>query len=392
MQPLSSLAQPLDAMEITQLLTWRRALHAQPELALCEHDTQTFLRAALQEMGCQVEVVGGTGLKVVLGQGDGPALLLRADMDALPIQEHSGLPFASQRAGCMHACGHDAHMAVLLAVTRRLKAHEQALPLKIVLCFQPAEENGRGALALIQDGVLDQPKVGAALGLHVWTGLPTGTISAAPGGVMAAVGEFILTVRGRGGHGAMPHTAVDPVVAAAAVVQALQGIASRRTDPLDPVVVTVGSIHGGSAFNIIADEVVLHGTCRSFSPELAERLPGLIEVIASAAAASHGATIDCVYNRHTIVLHNDEAMSDLVAGAAAATPGVSHVDRTLRMMGGEDMAYYLERVPGCFFFVGCGPADGQPEPHHSPRFVIDEAALPLGVGVMLRAVAAYGAA
>ncbi len=389
MSTLSPLALPLDAYEITELLTWRRALHAQPELSLTEHDTHAFLRAALREMGCHAETVGGTGLKVVLGQGAGPALLLRADMDALPVQEQSALPFASQRPGCMHACGHDAHMAMLLAVAKRLKVNEELLPGRIVLCFQPAEENGRGALALIGDGVLDDPPVGGALGLHVWTGLPVGTISAAPDGVMAAVGEFIITVKGRGGHGAMPHTAMDPVVAAAAVVQALQTIASRRTDPLDPVVVTVGSIHGGSAFNVIADDVVLHGTCRSFSKELSERLPDLVADIAGAAAASHGASAETVYNQHTIVLRNDRTMADLVASAASSTPGVRHVDRTMRMMGGEDMAYYLERVPGCFFFVGCGNLDGSSEPHHSPRFVIDEAGLPMGANVMLRAVANY---
>lgn len=388
MPALPPFARPLETYEIAQLLTWRRALHAEPELSLAEHDTQAFVREELRDAGCAVDTVGGTGLKVVLGQGDGPALLLRADMDALPIHELSGLPFASRRPGCMHACGHDAHMAILLAVARRLAAHQAELPSRIVLVFQPAEENGRGAQALIEAGVLDDPPVNRALGLHVWTQLPVGTVSAVPEGVMAAVGEFVLTVRGRGGHGAMPHTSADPIVAAAAVIQALQTIASRRTDPLDPVVVTVGSIHGGSAFNVIADEVVLHGTCRSFSPELSERLPGLLQEIAAGAAAAHGATVTLDYRRHTIVLRNDPAMTELVARAAAHTPGVRHVDHSMRMMGGEDMAYFLERVPGCFFFVGCGNADGSSEPHHSPRFVIDEAALGIGVNVMLRAVAA----
>jgi amidohydrolase len=240
---------------------------------------------------------------------------------------------------------------------------------------------------MIEEGLLERPAVDHALGLHLWTGLPTGVVSAVSGPVMAAVDEFEIVVRGRGGHGALPHTAIDPVVAAAAVVQALQSVVSRRTDPLDPVVVTVGSIHGGTAFNVVADTVTLRGTVRSFSKSLGERLPGLLDEVARAAAMAHGATTELRYSRHTIALHNDPVMAQLVAQAAQATPGVTHVDRSMRMMAGEDMAYVLDRVPGCFFFVGCG-AEGA-EPHHSPRFRIDEAALPVGAQVMLRAVAGY---
>jgi amidohydrolase len=385
----SPLALPLSLGEVEQLTRWRRDLHAAPELSLHEHDTQDYVRKALLDIGFSpVESLGGTGLVVRLGRGDTPrCLLLRADMDALPVHELTGLPFASRTPGRMHACGHDGHMAILLAVARRMFAHAQEISGTVVFAFQPAEEIGRGALAMIEDGLLERPKVDHALGLHLWTGLPTGVVSAVPGPVMAAVDEFTVTVRGRGGHGALPHTAIDPIVAAAAVVQALQTIASRRTDPLDPVVVTVGSIHGGTAFNVVADEVVLRGTVRSFSKALAQRLPGLLDEVARAAAAAHGATAETSYSRHTIALHNDPTTTRRVAGIAASTSGVTAVDDQMRMMAGEDMAYILDRVPGCFFFVGCG-GEGA-EPHHSPRFRIDEAALPVGAQVMLGAVAAY---
>ncbi len=394
------LAAPLTQGETAQLLVWRRALHQEPELSMREVDTCAYLRQALIDLGfSRVQTLAGTGLVVTLGRGEtARTLLLRADMDALPIQEQSGLDFASQRPGCMHACGHDTHMAVLLAVTRRLQLHEDAIDGTVVICFQPGEENGRGAAAMIAAGLLDGSyaqmpdlphKVDHALGLHIWSPLVTGTISATPGPVMAAVDEFSITVRGKGGHGALPHTAIDAVVAAASVVQALQTVVSRRTDPLDPVVVTVGSIHGGSAFNVIAEEVVLTGTVRTFSQTLGEQMPGLLAETAKAAAAVHGATANVVYQRHTIAMRNDPVMAHLVAVAAQATPGVQHVDRGMRMMAGEDFAYIADSVPACFFFVGCGKADGSSEPHHSPRFVVDEDALPIAAAVMLQAVATY---
>lgn len=375
------LLRPWTDAETGRLRDWRRQLHAEPELSMCEHDTQARVRLALAELGLpHVRTLGGTGLAVDLGPADRPALLLRADMDALPITEASGLAFASRRPGRMHACGHDAHMACLLAVAARLAAVADTLPGRVRLCWQPGEESGQGARAMIAEGLLDG--VERALGLHVWSPLPVGTVSAAPGPVMAAVDEFRIVVRGQGGHGALPHTTVDAVVAAAQVVQALQTIAARRVDPFEPVVVTVGSIHGGSAFNVVAEEVVLVGTVRSFSRELGARLPELIAEVAQSAAAIAGARAETHYQRNTVALHNDAAMAAEVATAAAETPGVTAVDRSLRLMAGEDFAYIAERVPACFFFVGCG--DVGAEPHHSPRFVVDEAALPIAAEVMLR--------
>ncbi|MBM4344344.1 MAG: amidohydrolase [Deltaproteobacteria bacterium] len=390
------LSAPPTATEAEAIVAWRRALHAEPELSLCEVDTQRYVREALHAQGWQPVAVGGTGLAVVAGRGTAPALLLRADMDALPVQEQTGLPFASRRPGHMHACGHDAHMACLLGVAARLRSLEDQLPGRVVVAFQPGEENGRGAVAMIDDGLLDgrwcgDPtlRVAAALGMHVWSGLPVGHVSATAGPVMANVDDFKITVRGRGGHGALPHQAVDAVVAAAAVVQALQAMVSRGNDPMQPLVVTVGSIHGGSAFNVIAEQVELRGTCRSFGRDLADQLPNWLRATAVRAAGAYGAQADCEYTRYTIALHNDAAMADLVARSAAAAPGVDHVDRSLRMMAGEDFAYFAEQVPACFFFVGCGSPGRSSEPHHSPRFVVDEAALPIAVALMGRATAAW---
>ena len=393
---MSALFAPLSTAEIAELVHWRRHLHQEPELSLQEHDTQAWLLQTLAALGAtDVRKVGGTGLALHFGRGETDrALLLRADMDALPVDEQTGLAFASRRPGHMHACGHDGHMACLLAVTKRLIAHGEAIAGPVIVAFQPGEEGGRGAVKMIEDGLLDGrwldgrgPKVQAAYGLHLWSPLPVGVISCAAGPTMAAVDDFTIVVRGRGGHGALPHTADDAIVAAAHVVVALQSIASRRADPLEPVVVTVGSFHGGSAFNVIAEEVVLRGTARSFGKAVGEQLPAWLTHIAQATAQAHGATAEVDYKRYTVALRNDPAMADRLARVAQATPGVTAVDREVRMMAGEDMAFFLDAVPGCFYFVGCGGP--QAEPHHSPRFVVDEAALPIGVNVMLGAVTEF---
>lgn len=387
---------PLNPEEIADLVRWRRFLHREPELSLVEHDTQAWLLQTLAALGAKdVRKVGDTGLALRLGPKNvQKTLLLRADMDALPIQEQTGLEFASRRPGQMHACGHDGHMACLLAVTRRLIAHEHELPGQVVVAFQPGEEGGMGAVKMMDEGLLtgawlpgEAQQVDAAYGLHLWSPLPVGTVSCAPGPTMAAVDDFTVVIRGRGGHGALPHTACDAIVVASHVVLALQTIASRRSDPLDPVVVTVGSLHGGSAFNVVAEEVTLRGTVRTYSKELGEKVPHWLEEIARLTAQAHGATAHTTYKRYTIALRNDARLAERILTVAAQTPGVQLVDRELRMMAGEDMAYILDAVPGCFFFVGCGGP--QAEPHHSPRFVVDEAALPIGAQVMLGAVVDY---
>jgi len=379
----------LDEAEKAGLTTCRRKLHRRPELAMEEHETAAYVEADLRAMGLEPVRCAETGLVATLGRGEVTrCVMLRADMDALPVQEASGEPFASEKPGLMHACGHDAHMAILLAVTRRLVAHSEAIAGTVKVVFQPAEERGQGAPRMIAGGVLAAPHVDAALGLHMWSPLPTGEIGLYSGAAMAAVGEFELTVIGSGGHGALPHTAHDPVVAAAQIVMALQTIPSRLTDPMEPVVVTVGAIHGGTGFNVIADRVELLGTVRCFGAEVAARFPALLEEVAGAVAATQGARVEVEWSWRTIALRNDAAMCDLVVAAARATPGVHRIDTGLRMMAGEDMAYFLAERPGVYFFVGCGGAEGG-APHHSPRFRVDEAALPIGAEVLLRAVAGY---
>ncbi len=388
---------PLDATETATLIDWRRTLHCQPELSLVEHDTQRALADWLRGMGLEPLPVGGTGLACTVGRGEtGQVLMLRADMDALPVQEQSGLAFASQRPGKMHACGHDAHMACLLAVAKRLIDHQDQIPGTVVLAFQPGEEDGQGAVKMIRDGLLDgqwcgRPElaVQAALGLHVWSKLPTGTVSAVAGPIMAAVDDFHITIKGCGGHGALPHQTRDAVVAGAAVVQALQTLASRRIDPLDPVVVTVGSIQGGTTFNVVAETCELRGTVRTFSPDLYERLPGMLVDLAARTAQAYECTAETTYKRYAIALHNHPEQVERVVRVATGARGVVAVDRQMRMMGGEDFAFFAEKVPACFFFVGCGPLGAGSEPHHSPRFVVDEAALPIASEVMLRAVADF---
>ncbi len=372
-----------------QLVALRRALHRIPELGFEEHATSRLLR---DEVGRYVPVrpVGGTGFVADLGPADAPrTLLLRADMDGLPVAEETGLDFASTHPGRMHACGHDCHMAALV-VAGRLIAQAPPAGLRVRLLFQPAEEGIGGALRCIEDGALEG--VDAAFGVHVWTELPTGTVALTAGGIMAGVVELTLRVRGRGGHGAMPHETADPVVAAAQLVLALQTVASRRVGPLVPVVLTLGAIQGGAAFNVIPDEVVIRGTVRTFAPEAAADVERHVRAIAAGVAAATDTRIDVDWLAHCIPTMNDPGMAALVAEAAAGVSGLDRVLTDYRTMAGEDFGYILREVPGCYALVGCGnPAVGATEPHHSPRFVVDEAALSIACGLH-RAVAARFAA
>jgi len=319
-------------------------------------------------------------------------LLYRADMDALPIYEENEVDYRSQNPGVMHACGHDAHVAIALAVARQLSSERDVLAGGLKFAFQPAEEGGNGALAMIEDGVLDSPQVSAAVGLHVWNNLPVGTVGVYNGALMAAVDEFEIVVQGRGGHGAMPHQTVDAIVAAAQVVSALQTVVSRNVSPLDAAVVTVGKFIAGTAFNVIADTATLRGTVRTFSKQTHEQIPEMVERVIRGVCDSMGATYKLDYKRQTIPLVNTQEMCELVADCAAEVVGRENVygDESVRTMGGEDMSYFLERVPGCYFFLGTrNEARGLVHPHHSPRFDIDESALALGVEIMTRVARKY---
>lgn len=387
-----SLTQP----EIEQLIADRRDFHRHPELGYDEHVTARAVAARLAGYGYEVTTgIGRTGVVGLLGAGGdeaGRTLLYRADMDGLPIQEENDVEYRSTNSGVMHACGHDAHVAIGLAVAKQMADMRASLGGNLKLAFQPAEEGGNGAVAMIEDGVLEAPRVSAAVGLHVWNYLPVGAVGVYTGALMAAVDEFDLTVIGRGGHGAMPHQTVDPVVTAAQVITALQTVVSRNVAPLDSAVVTIGKLVAGSAFNVIADTASLRGTVRSFDKDTYRAIPEMVERVVRGVCEAMGATYKLEYKRQTLPLVNNAEMCELVAGCAAEVVGVENVitDQTVRTMGGEDRSYCLERVPGCFFFLGTrNERRGFVHPHHSPRFDLDEAALAIGVEVMTRVARRY---
>lgn len=358
------------------LVQLRRTLHRIPELGYSERETsQTVMGYVSRYATCRP--IAKTGFIADIGPATAPkTLLLRADMDAVPIQEETGLPYASTNAGRMHACGHDAHMASL-AVAGRLLAEAPPEDLRVRLLFQPAEEGGDGARACIDEGALDG--VDVAFGIHIWNELPLGTVALTRGGIMAGVVELGIRVIGHGGHGAMPHRTKDPVVAAAHLITALQTVASRAIAPVDPVVLTIGSIHGGDAFNVIPGVVELRGTCRGFSTQVIEDTEGQVKTIAAGIAAATGTHIEVDWRMSPRPTVNDHRVAALAEAAATQRMrGFERVLRDYRTMAGEDFGEILAEVPGCFALVGSQNATrGLIESHHSPRFEIDEAALQL---------------
>ena len=377
----------LPPVDEASLVRDRRDLHQHPELGFQETRTATLAAERLRALGYDVRTgVGRTGVLGLKGTG-GRCVLLRADMDALPVAEANDVPYRSRHAGRMHACGHDGHVAIGLETARRLAA--VTLPGTVKIAFQPAEELSGGATAMIDDGVLASPDVGAALGLHLWNELPVGTIGLMPGPIMASVDEFEITITGTGGHAAMPHLAIDPVLVAAHVVTALQSLVSRRRDPFEAGVVSVTQLSAGHAFNVIPAEAKLLGTVRTFGGRFYEDAPRLVADTARGLAAAFGATAEIRFRRLTGPLVNDPGITDLMSGVAEEIVGKEHVKHGVRTMGGEDMSRFLERVPGCFAFVGSGRADGTSASHHSPRFDIEEAALTIGAELLTRTAARY---
>jgi amidohydrolase len=370
-----------------QLVSWRRDFHQHPELGFEETRTARIIAAYLQELGLEVQTgVGQTGVVGTLDGGTpGPTLMLRFDMDALPIQEANDLPFASRLAGRMHACGHDGHVAIGLGAATLLARQQADLAGRIKFVFQPAEEGLGGAIAMIADGVLDDPHPDAALALHLWNHLPYGQVRVTPGPAMAASSTFTLTVQGKGGHGAAPHKANDPVLAAAHIVAALQSIVSRNIDPLNSVVVTIGEFSAGTTFNVIPETAVLRGTVRSYDNDTHRLIYRRILEMAKNMATAFG----CEASMETVAIVpavvNDVAVAQTVRQAAAGVVGAENVVDG-RDMASEDMGHFLEEVPGCYFFIGS--AGESPElsfPHHHPRFNFDERALVVGLATMVAA-------
>jgi amidohydrolase len=375
-----------------QLVEWRRRLHQQPELGFQEKLTSEFVSQKLQEWGIEHQTgIAQTGIVATIKGGkidSGKVLAIRADMDALPIQELNEVPYKSQHDGVMHACGHDGHTAIALGTAYYLQQHRQNFGGTVKIIFQPAEEGPGGAKPMIEAGVLKNPDVDAIIGLHLWNNLPLGTVGVRAGALMAAVECFKCTILGKGGHGAMPHQTIDSIVVAAQIVNALQTIVSRNVDPIDSAVVTVGELHAGTKLNIIPDTARMSGTIRYFKPDLKGFFQQRIEQIIAGVCQSHGASYDLEYWGLYPPTINNADMAELVRSQAEQvieTPmGVVPECQT---MGGEDMSYFLQAVPGCYFFLGsANPAKDLAYPHHHPRFDFDETALPMGVEIFVRCV------
>jgi hippurate hydrolase len=355
--------------DIADFIALRRRLHAAPELGLKEYETSALVAQLLEGWGYEViSGVGGTGVVASLRHGAGDRSIgLRADMDALPITEATGLAHASTNPGVMHACGHDGHTTILLAAAKEL-AERRNFSGTVRLIFQPAEETG-GAVQMIEEGLFERFPVDAIFALHNWPGVPAGEFRFVAGPVMASVDLVIITIEGRGGHGARPHDTVDPIVAASSLVMALQTIVARNIDPLEAAVVTIGSIHGGKAPNVIPDSVELQITTRSFSPKVNATLRERIRALAEAHAASYGATAKIYHPTGFPALRNHEAETEFARQVAIRHFGADRAGTLSPQLVSEDFAFMLEKRPGSYLFVGNGPSADL----HSPRYDFNDA-------------------
>jgi amidohydrolase len=366
----------------------RRDFHMHPELGFQEVRTAGIVAKELQSLGLEVTTgVGKTGVVAMLeGKKPGPVLMLRADMDALPIVEQTGKEYASQNKGVMHACGHDGHTAVMLTVAKMLTNVRDELNGTIKFIFQPAEEGQGGAEAMMVDGVLDDPKVDFTLGLHLWNEQPVGWLGISNGAMMAGAEKFKITVTGKGGHGAIPNLAVDPVIAGAQIVTALQSIVSRNVPPLKSAVVSVTEFHGGDAFNVIPQTVTLEGTIRTFELEVRDIVLKRFDEIVDGVVESMGCKAEIELVRMTPSLINQPEIAAYAQAAAKKVLPDHFLDTANMTMGSEDFAFFMEKIPGCFFFVGSANAEKNLNyPHHHPKFDVDETALPHAAALMAQA-------
>ena len=371
-----------------QVVSWYREFHQIPELGFEEQETTAKIRSILSEMGITSKPLDPTGCVAYIGQGD-QTIALRSDIDALAIDEATGLPFCSRHPGRMHACGHDGHMASLLGAARILKELEDALTIRVKLIFQPSEENAQGAHRIIEEGVLDD--VDAIFGLHLFSDIPFGSLSVEAGPRMAQTDRFLINFQGKGGHASKPHLCVDATLMASEFVMSLQTIVSREVNPVEGAVVTVGALHSGTQYNIISDRAELAGTCRSYIEELAADMETSIRKRAHAVAEIHGGQVEIEYHRRTHPpVVNDAKLAGIIADKAEEMlePGGPHLAHVPPMMGGEDFSWYQTKVPGVFAFVGIGDPDGGSYLNHHPAFRIDERALPHAVLLHLSAVMA----
>lgn len=368
------------ATEISaEVSEWRQHLHQNPELMFDVHNTAAFVEEKLRSFGCD-EIVTGLGRTGVVGvikgnKGDGEALGLRADMDALPIKEATGKSYSSNTDGKMHACGHDGHTAMLLGAAKYL-AETRNFAGTIVVIFQPAEEGGGGGNEMVKDGLMDRFNIDRVYGMHNMPSLPVGEFSIRAGAFFAATDEFNIVVKGKGGHAAMPHSTIDPVVASAAIVQSLQTIASRNLDPISSIVVSVTKFNAGHAHNVIPDKAELAGTIRSLDAEVRAMGEERLHAIAQSVAAAHGCEVKVSFRRGYPVTVNHEVETEIAVGVAESVAGVGKVDTSvLPIMGGEDFSYMLEARPGSMILIGNGESAGL----HHPEYDFNDEIIPIGI-------------
>jgi amidohydrolase len=375
---------PLIQDHQNRIIQIRRDLHQIPETAFTEEKTSAYLLKQLQAMDLEIESnIASHGIVALLKtHRPGPTVLFRADMDALPISEDTGLAFASKNPGVMHACGHDAHMAMVLGTAIILDNLRARLCGNIKFLFQPAEEGPGGAKPMIESGVMQNPHVDYVFGCHVWPDIPQGTVGVIAGPFMAAMDRFDIRITGKGGHGAMPHECVDALEIGTQVVNALQRIVSRQTDPLKPTVVTVGTFKAGTAFNIIPDVAELSGTTRTFDMQTWEQWEETLSRIVGGVCQSMGADFELDFKKGYPVTINDNDMSELVRKCARHVVDAENVVTPARTMGGEDFAFFLQKAKGCFFALGAGREGGISV--HNARFDFDEAVMATGVEVFCR--------
>ena len=364
-----------------QIIAWRREIHAQPETAWTEVKTGARVAELLASFGIEVLRIANTGVLGILhGDKPGKTVALRADMDALAITEASDIPYKSANVGAMHACGHDGHVAMLLGAAKILSQMKSEICGNVKFIFQPAEENGQGALKLLETGVMND--VDALLGLHVWPDLPSGKVSLVPGPRMASADKLKITVRGKSSHGSMPHQGIDAILAASAIIMNLQSVSSREIAPLEPAVITIGKLAGGTGWNITCDEVILEGTTRCFSHEVRKNFPLAIARIIKNTAATFRAQADMEYIAIAPPLINEPHIAKLAAASLCKLYGDSILGDIEKVMGGEDFAYLCEKTPGAMAFIGIGNKEKQTDyPLHSDKFNIDEDVLPIGAAL-----------
>ncbi|MGG4130924.1 M20 family metallopeptidase [Paenibacillus illinoisensis] len=373
------------------MVEWRRHLHRNPEVSFHEEKTSSFVADMLESFGVEVKRhVGGHGvIGTIRGDKPGPVVMLRADMDALPIQDEKDVEYASQKAGAMHACGHDGHVSILLGTALYFSKHKADIQGEIRFLFQPAEELlPGGAVKVIADGALEG--VDVIYGIHLWTPLPVGVAASKEGPLMAAADDFYIEIKGKGGHGGMPQSTVDSLVAGSALVMQLQTVVSRSVDPLRPAVLTIGTMQAGSAQNVIAESCKMSGTVRTFDEETRAEMKERVHRIVSQTGGAYGAQTEVNYIMGYPPVVNDKQETDRFFRKAVQVFGDDQVHTSPMLMPAEDFAYYLQQVPGCFMFVGAGNPDKDAiYPHHHPKFDFDEDAMQHAVKLFIAMATDY---